>query len=466
MEQVKQYAETELAQPAKSSKINPKHISLIGTIALFFAMINYLPFTQPINQGLALLVCAALLWLTEAVHLSITALMIPVVSVFLGIFESKDALSGFSHPIIYLFFGGFVLAAAIHSQGIDKLIAQNLLSFSRGRLHIACFMLFGVTAFLSMWISNTATTTIMIPLALGLLSQLDRQKYLKTYVFVLLGVGYSANIGGIGTMLGSPPNAIAAAQANISFKEWLSFGIPTVLLMMPTMLASLYMLFKPELFFICHVSKNKEPLTLKAKATIAIFVLTAFCWIESKDLAAMLGGVKYFDTIIALCAVLILSALGLVKWSEIQQTTEWSVLILFGGGITLSKVLSVTGTSAFLAHQLSDALGGAEIALFLFTLLCFVVLLTNFASNTASATLLVPIFASIGAAFGISEFITCALIGVAANCAFMLPVGTPPNAIVYGSGYIKQGEMVRAGLFINIAAIFILFGLAKFLWNI
>ena len=446
--------------------ITSKHLTLIGTACLFMFMLNYLPFDTSINQGLALLVCAALLWLTEAMHISITALLIPVVAIFLGIFDVKTAMSGFSSPIIYLFFGGFVLAAAIHTQGIDKLIAQKLLVLSKGKFGVACFMLFFATAGLSMWISNTATTTIMLPLALGLLTQLDSKIHMKTYVFVLLGIGYSANIGGIGTVLGSPPNAIAAAQAGISFTEWLEFGLVAVALMLPTMLLTLYLLYKPDLsmqFKVDHSSKNK--LTNAGELTLVIFVGTAICWIQSKDLSAMLGGIKSFDSVIALTSVVLLSALGLVKWKDIQSTTEWSVLILFGGGITLSKVLSTTGTSAFLAEQMSIWLGGAQMAMFVFAIIAFVVILTNFASNTASATLLVPIFASIAEAFGMPVVMVCALIGIAANCAFMLPIGTPPNAIIYGSGYVKQSQMMKAGLVINLASTFIIYFIAHLLWN-
>ena len=446
--------------------ITSKHLTLIGTVCLFFFMLNALPFETKINQGLALLVCAALLWLTEAMHISITALLIPVAAIFLGIFDVKTAMSGFSHPIIYLFFGGFVLAAAIHTQGIDKLIAHKLLVLSRGKFGVACFMLFFVTAALSMWISNTATTTIMLPLALGLLTQLDRKTHMKTYVFVLLGIGYSANIGGIGTVLGSPPNAIAAAQAGISFTEWLKFGLVAVALMLPTMLLTLYLIYKPDLSMQFKVEKNTNlKLDNAAKLTLFIFVATAVCWIKSKDISAMLGGIKSLDTVIALSSAVLLSALGLVKWSDIQKTTEWSVLILFGGGLTLSKVLSTTGTSAFLANQMSTLLGGTDMAIFMLAIIAFVVLLTNFASNTASATLLVPIFASIAEAFGMPVVMVCALIGIAANCAFMLPIGTPPNAIIYGSGYVKQSQMMKAGLVINLASTFIIYLIAHMLWS-
>ncbi len=442
-----------------------KFTSLAGTACLFYLMLNFLPFEPQINQGLALLTCAALLWLTETIHISITALLIPIVAIFLGLLDTKQALSGFSHPTIYLFFGGFVLAAAIHTQGIDKLIAHKLLYLARGQLKTACFLLFFATAALSMWISNTATTTIMLPLALGLLSQLDKTKHMKTYVFVLLGIGYSANIGGIGTILGSPPNAVAAAHAGISFNEWLEFGLITVSLMLPAMLMCLYLFFKPDLSLQYEVAPSEEQLSSSAKLTLLIFFLTALCWVNSKSISNYLGGIQKFDTIIALTSAILLNALGLVNWKKIQQTTEWGVLVLFGGGITLSTILAKTGTSAFLAHNMAEAFGSSSTALFMLAVIFFVIILTEFASNTASATLLVPIFASIAEALGLPVIMVCAIIGVSANCAFMLPVGTPPNAIIYGSGYIKQSQMMKAGLLVNIAATLILYFLAHMLWN-
>lgn len=185
--------------------VQQKNLLILGAdIILLLLMYNFLPFEQGVNTGLALLTFAAILWLTEAIHISVTAIMIPILAVLMGVFETKVAMSNFANPIIYLFFGGFVLAAALNHQGIDKLIAQKVLTASKGRLSVACVMLFGITAGLSMWISNTATTAMMLPLALGILHQIDINRYRNTYLFLLLGIAYSANIGGIGTLVGSP----------------------------------------------------------------------------------------------------------------------------------------------------------------------------------------------------------------------------------------------------------------------
>ncbi|MCG9747002.1 DASS family sodium-coupled anion symporter [Shewanella sp. Isolate8] len=454
-----------LAAPPKSAPQTNLPI-LFGDILLFVLLYNFLPFEPGVNTGIAILVFAAVLWLTEAIHISVTAILIPIIGVLLGVFETKAAMSNFANPIIYLFFGGFVLAAALSHQGIDRRIAQKVLTASKGKLSIACMLLFGITALLSMWISNTATAAMMLPLALGILRQLDFKEHRSTYLFMLLGIAYSANIGGIGTLVGSPPNAIAAAQVGLSFADWLEFGLITVALMLPSMLIALYLYLKPNLNVVCEIPKSNEHLTMQGKLTLLIFITTVCCWIFSKPISTSLGGIKQFDTIVALGSVVMLAGLGLVDWKKIEKTTDWGVLILFGGGLTLSAILKATGTSVFLAHWVTDIFGNTHMALFTFAVIFFVVMLTEFASNTASAALLVPVFAAIAEALGLSPVMLSVLIGIAASCAFMLPVATPPNAIVYGSGFIKQSEMMRAGVIINFISMLALYVIAHLFWTI
>ncbi|BDY05903.1 NadC family protein [Ferrimonas sp. YFM] len=447
-----------------SSLMDKKMIILLCDVALFAALIAWLPFDPEINKGLAMLVCIAILWLTEAIHISITALLVPVLAVALGIFTMPKAMANFSNPIIFLFFGGFVMAAALNAQGIDKLIASKVINMAKGKLAVATLMLFSVTALLSMWISNTATAAMMLPLALGMLSQLDREENHRTYVFVLLGVAYSANIGGIGTLVGSPPNAIAAAEVGLSFFEWLEYGIPVVLLLWPLAIGALYFFVKPNLNQSFNFRASEGRLTGHAKCTLAVFALTVAAWIFSKPLSQALGGIAKFDTFVALSAVGALGILRLVKWKQIENTTDWGVLLLFGGGLTLSGVLKTTGTSVFMAEQVTNLFGSSHLALFILATTVFVVLLTEFASNTASAALLVPVFASIAEALGISSVMLSMVIAFSASCAFMLPVATPPNAIVFGAGYIRQTEMIRAGVMINVIAIAVIYGLSLILW--
>jgi sodium-dependent dicarboxylate transporter 2/3/5 len=446
---------------SQSSGLDRKAWILFADIALFFALYYSLPFDPQVTTGLSLLVFIAVLWLTEAIHVSITAIFVPILAVVLGVFETPAAMANFANPIIFLFLGGFALAAALQAQGLDQAIANKVLTVAKGKMSVAVMMLFGVTAALSMWISNTATTAMMLPLVLGILRKVSNQKDHGTYVFVLLGIAYCASIGGIATIVGSPPNAIAAAEAGLNFVGWMKIGLPITLVLLPIAVLVLYMLTKPNLSHAFEAEKRHFEWTQPRLVTMGIFALTVAAWIFSKPLNSLLGGLSKFDSIVALSAIVLLGATRVVKWKEIEKTADWGVLLLFGGGICLSNVLKATGTSLFLANHLSSALTGSGIFFTMLGVVAFVIFLTEFASNTASAALLVPVFATIAEALGVSPVALSALIAIAASCAFMLPVATPPNAIVFGSGHIEQRDMMRIGLYLNIICIMVL---AVFTW--
>ncbi|EGV1829886.1 DASS family sodium-coupled anion symporter [Vibrio parahaemolyticus] len=444
---------TALAVTLKNWFFTRNSMILNANILLFIILFNTLPFEPQVVTGISILVFVAILWLTEAIHVSITALLIPMLAVFLGVFNTQAALNNFSNSIIFLFLGGFALAAALHKQKLDQALADKVLLIARGRMSVAVFMLFGVSAGLSMWISNTATAAMMLPLVLGVMTKLDAKKNHNTFLFVLLGIAYSASIGGIATLVGSPPNAIAAAEVGLNFTEWMKLGLPISLILMPIAILVLYTMTKPDLSHKFELDHKPVEWTNGKMVTLAIFLLTVTLWIFSKPINTMLGGFAKFDTLVAIGAILLLGASRAVEWKDIEKTTDWGVLILFGGGICLSNVLKATGTSVFLAHSLTSFLEQAGVLLTILSVVAFVVFLTEFASNTASAALLVPVFATIAEALGLSPVILSALIAVAASCAFMLPVATPPNAIVFGTGHIKQKEMMRIGFVLNIACI-------------
>ena len=452
---------TTLSLAIKKWLFDRNSIIFLADVALLVLMLNTLPFEPDVVLGLSLLIFIAILWLTEAIHISITALLVPLLAVGLGIFETPQALSNFANPIIFLFLGGFALAAAMHRQELDKAIADKVLLLANGHMAIAALMLFGVTAVLSMWISNTATTAMMLPLVLGILNKVDAKREHNTYVFILLGIAYCASIGGIATIVGSPPNAIAATEVGLSFTEWMVLGLPITLMLLPMVVALLYLMLKPNLKYTFEITHEPVKWDNAKLTTLVIFAITVSLWIFSKPLNAILGGFSKFDSLVAMSAIVMLGVARVVEWKDIDKTTDWGVLLLFGGGICLSNILKETGTSVFLAHSLSGLLEQAGLFFVFLIVVAFVVFLTEFASNTASAALLVPIFASIAEVLGIPPVILAALIGVAASCAFMLPVATPPNAIVFGSGYIKQREMMRVGVIVNIACII---ALAIFAW--
>lgn len=432
---------------------------IVVAIAAIISMViyNVLPYDINANKGLALLFFIGVLWLTEALHVTITAILVVVIGVVIGIpdFDAKTGLQSFANPIIYLFFGGFALAAALHVQQLDRKIALKILSMSGGKLGTAVFLIFGVTAFLSMWISNTATAAMMLPLALGILTQVDREKDRGTFVFVLLGIAYSASLGGLGTIVGSPPNAIAAKALDIAFIDWMKFGIPMMLVLLPVLLGAMYLFLKPNLNRTVII-KEDEPIEWNKPRviTIIVFIVTALSWILSKQIGTALN-IEDVDSIIALTAAAAVVSLGLVSWKQVSDNTDWGVLMLFGGGIALSTVLKVTGASLVLGETVASALSAAPLMVVVIAVSAFIIFLTEFASNTASAALLVPVFAAIAEQMGLPPAVLVMIIGIGASCAFMLPVATPPNAIVFGTGLIKQSEMIRVGVILNIIATFI-----------
>lgn len=439
-------------------------IIVLLDVALFLILYKTLPYEPKVVLGLSMLCFIAVLWLTEALHISVTAILVPIMAVLFGVFNTQAALNSFANSTIFLFLGGFALAAAMHKQGLDKVIADRVLVMACGKMNRAVFMLFGVTAALSMWISNTATAAMMMPLVLGVLSKVDSKNSHSTFVFVLLGIAYSASIGGIATIVGSPPNAIAAAEVGLSFVAWMKFGFPAMLILLPCAIAVLYVVFKPDLKG--HFEINAEPVNWdKGKVvTLGIFSLTVFFWIFSSPINELLGGYASFDTIVALCAIVLVNFARVVHWKDVEKTADWGVLLLFGGGICLSNVLKETGTSLFLADQISSMVAHMGIFIIVLVIATFVVFLTEFASNTASAALLIPVFATVAEAFGMSPVILSVLIAIAASCAFMLPVATPPNAIVFATGHIRQTEMMRVGLYLNFVCIVVLTAFCMVFW--
>lgn len=455
--------------PLKSSTSSPatrRGLSILMVdLLLFVILLKTLPFSAQENMGLSLLVFIGILWLTEAVHVTITALLIPIMAIGMGMMNVNKALASFANPTIFLFFGGFALATALHIQKIDRLIANRLLLLAQGRMWVAALMLFGATALLSMWISNTATAAMMLPLAMGILSNLDREREHNTYVFLLLGIAYSASIGGLGTMVGSPPNAIAAAQLGLDFVGWMKFGIPVMLVLMPLMVGMLYLMLRPSLNHRFEIKLESFPWNPARKITLGIFLLTVMCWIFSGQISAALGGLKQFDTVVALGAAVLVGISGVANWAQIQNNTEWGVLMLFGGGLTLSVILRDSGASAVMAEGMASLFGASHWFIIILAVAAFIIFLTEFTSNTASAALLVPVFATVAEALGMPSALLTLVIGIGASCAFMLPVATPPNAIVYGTGEIRQSEMVKVGFWLNLLCVLVVTLFAWFIWR-
>lgn len=434
----------------------------LACVALAAAVHQAVDAPSALRAGLALFTLIGALWMTQAVHLSVTALLVPLLAVTAGLMDMRGALASFAHPIIFLFMGGFALAAALQKQGLDRALAHAVLRLAAGHRSRAVALLFALTALLSMWISNTATAAMVLPMALGLLQDSDSPGSEtegpggigpRERMFVLLGVAYSASIGGIGTLVGSPPNAIAAAQAGIGFADWMRLGLPMVALLMPLMVGVLYLMLRPSLGGRMVLAQQTFEWTHARRTTLAIFALTAACWIGSAPLGRVLGITADMDSWIAMAALVALVASRNLDWDTLERQTHWGVLLLFGGGLALSQVMQVSGASAFLAGALVNAVQGAPTLWLLLGVVAFVVFLTELVSNTASAALMIPIFLGVGPALGLSGPLLAAAIAVAASCAFMLPVATPPNAIVFATSLVPQATMMRCGLVLNIVCI-------------
>lgn len=308
-------------------------IIMLGALAISAVLYARLPFEAEVRKSLGLTVFIGVLWLTEALPLAVVALLVPLGALLLG-FEgltTQKALAPFADPIVFLFLGGFALAAALRVQQLDRKMAVALLALSRGHLGAAVGLLFAATALLSMGISNTATAAMMLPLTMGVLRAVDPERDRRTHTFVLLGVAYAASLGGLGTLVGSPPNALAARAAGVDFAGWLRIGLPLVGVLMPLMVLTLWLVLRPRLHQRIPLESEVIPWTRGRVLTLLVFALTALGWtLGGPRLQAL--GIQSSDTFFALAALVAVVWLGLASWAQLSEQTDWGVLILFGGG--------------------------------------------------------------------------------------------------------------------------------------
>ncbi len=446
-----------------------KKVNLLLSFVFAFIITNTVEAAPQVQQGLAIFVAIAWLWITQALPISTTALLIPVLAMLSGILPATQAFSNFASPVIFLFMGGFALAAALQKYSLDRLFAVKMLSLSSGRPLLAVLLLFLTTALLSMWISNTATIALMLPIALGLLSahqtnNQNKQSQPGVYVFVLLGLAYSGNLGGMATLIGSPPNAIAASAAGLSFADWLSWGVPMFVLLFPLMILVLYIIFRPKFSNHLELTLPIVESSWQRNLVIVIFAFTACGWIFSTPFSAFIGISSGFDAMLAVAAIILLTGSKCLPFDDFIKKTNWGILLLFGGGLTLSTLLKTSGASLWLANAISSNLP-ADNTWFVLLIICvFVIFLTELVSNTASAALLIPLFMTVAIELDLPPAGIAVVIALCASCAFMLPVATPPNAIVFSSGLVPQRQMVRAGIVLNLVIALVIATVAFFLF--
>lgn len=454
---------------------------ILGPLSFFVILFFFHPegLSVEANAVLATTVWIAIWWITEAIPIAVTALLPLVLFPLSGGLDLAATSASFGHKYVFLYMGGFIIAIAIEKWNLHKRIALNIINFigSDIRNIILGFMI--ATAFLSMWISNTATSVMMLPIGMAIIKQLkdnpdtvadENQTFGKA---LMLAIAYSASIGGVATLIGTPPNLVLAGVVldtygyEITFLQWLSFGLPIsiVLLFICWKYLTRYAFqFKQKGFpggkqEIKRQLDQLGTLSYEEKMVAFVFAATAFCWITRSFLLQRLLP-DLDDTIIAIffaIALFLIPAKNkreqLINWEEAVKM-PWGIILLFGGGMALAKGFEVSGLAVWIGGQMT-AIAGLPIILLIIVLVASVNFLTEITSNLATTAMLLPVLAPMALIIDVHPFALMVGAAVAASCAFMLPVATPPNAVVFGSGYLRIPDMVRKGFFMNIVSILV-----------
>ena len=476
--------------------INSKNIGLIsGPLSFILILYFFNPegLNPQANAILASTIWIAIWWITEAIPIAVTALLPIILFPLTGGLGLTETTASFGHKYIFLYIGGFIIAIAMEKWDLHRRIALNVINIIGVNVEkiILGFMI--ATAFLSMWISNTATSVMMLPIAIAIVTQLKdnpdtiEDENLNFGKVLMLAIAYSASLGGVATLIGTPPNLILAGVVEetfgyeITFAQWFQFGFPisTVLLFLCwKYLTNFAFKFKQKTFpgGRAEISRQLNALgkiSYEEKLVAGVFTLTAFAWISrSFLLQPVLPEID--DTIIAMIGAIIIFLLpaknkkrSLLKWDEAVKL-PWGILLLFGGGMALAAGFKDSGLALWIGTQMT-LLDGVSLFLLVFILIASVNFLTEITSNLATTAMLLPILYPMAMTIDVHPFILMVSATVAASCAFMLPVATPPNAVVFGSGYLRIPDMVRVGIWMNILSIILLtlfvFFLLPYLWD-
>lgn len=436
---------------------------------------------------LALLALMAIWWVSEAIPIPVTSLAPIVILPLFGVQSVRETAAPYMHPIVVLLLGGFLFAKAIERWNLHSRIALSIVARSGDHPAALVGGFMAAAAVLSMWISNTATSIMLIPIALSVAAAVlgdDRTDDPFTYA-LLLGVAWSCSIGGLGTLVGTPTNLIVVSYLNdqagfdISFLQWMMFGLPTVAVILP---AAWLVLTKWAFRIEAHGGAAAQeavrarlaalgPITTPEKRTLAMFSVIAFLWIFRQPLNGLeIGGVAPLagltDHMIAILGVFLAFLIpagdrdrspGLLDWKR-AETIPWGVVLLFGGGMSMAGAISASGLSAWIGGELAGFAGLPLIFLMLIVTTA-VIFTTEVTSNIATAAALMPVLGSVALATGIPVELLAAPLAMAASCAFMLPMATGPNAVVYASGAVSLPTMAAAGFRLNLVAIFLITGI-------
>ena len=465
--------------------------------AALFVLVLVLPPPEGLSaegwRAAAVAILMATWWMTEAIPIEATGLLPLGLFPLLGVLDASTASAPYANELIFLFMGGFFLAVTMQRWGLHKRIALNIMArvgTSPGRLVLG-FML--ATAFLSMWISNTATAAMMLPIAIAVGEMFrphDQEGPYEFGIALMLGVAYAASIGGISTLIGTPPNAVLAGAANeildvqIGFVQWMGVGLPIAVVLLPvTWLVLTRWLYPPG-----NLAGNAAGILEAERAalgrpgrgekiTAAVFALTALAWVLRSEKTfgeITIPGLQTVfpalnDSTIAILAAVALFVLP-VDWRRGEFALDWrtarripwGVLILFGGGLSLARAMEDSGLAAWIGGAVGT-LEAVPMLVIIAAVTTLVVFLTELTSNVATTSMAMPVMAGAAVGIGVEPLMLMSAAALAASMAFMLPVATPPNAIVFGSGYLTVPQMSRAGFVLNLIAIALITSLGSLL---
>jgi sodium-dependent dicarboxylate transporter 2/3/5 len=432
-------------------------------LAIILGLLIYLSdFGLPSNAHavLVIITVAMILWLTEAIPLHVTSLVIAFLLAVFAKIPEKDVFAPFFDPVIALLLGGFVLAVALQKHGLDKKLAYGFLKkigSSPNRFLLGIMML---TAFISFWISNTATTATILPIAIAALAASKIVKGSNYSKALVLGVAYAATLGGMGTIIGSTPNVIVAGflakeGVVINFVSWMYYALPFTIIMVPVSWFILLKIFKPEVSNL-KVKEYDHKYGFSQKLVLIIFAITVLLWLTDRY-----HGVS--NSIIALVPIVLLYLFRLLSVKDFSKV-EWSALVLFGGGLSLGYAIHSTGLDLIMANALKSVLGGMPVFLIFMCVAAFGIVLTGFLSNTVAASLMIPIMLPLSHSLGIDIKFLALIASLGVSIDLILPIGTPPGTMAYATGYVKIWDMVKSGLIISAVGLVILVSLAYLYW--
>ncbi len=486
-----EYAAAEAGETPVSFGLRQWSGWILGPGALLFTLLIPPPDGLSVagwrTAGAAVLM--AVFWICESAPIPVTALLPLVLFPALGLGDIRETAAPYANPVIYLFLGGFLIALAMQRWNLHRRIAINLIGVTgtRPARLVGGFLI--ASAVVSMWVSNTATALMMLPIAVSIIQMMptsegSAQSRQSFSTALLLAVAYGATTGGMATLIGTPPNALLAAYVekvygfSIGFGQWMLLGVPVVLVSLPVVYLVLtrvsFKLDGGEIPGMVQLIKAERvglgPWSRGEIGVLVVFVLTALGWVFQPLLVKLLPMLS--DTTIAMMGGLLLFFVPinlkrgefLMNW-EATKGLPWDVLLLFGGGLSLAGNIEKHGLSQYLG-TLCAALEGIPV-LAILVVVCFgILMLTELTSNTATAATFLPIVAALGISLGENPLLFLIPAALAANCSYMLPVGTPPNAIVFGSGYITLPQMARAGIWLNLLLVPVILGLVVLLGRI